>query len=670
VEQQGLVTGTHRSLLSGFLKAHQDEIVAIWTDRARQIASAAKVSNLGIIDDLPRILAGIADAVAAEDPTRLLAFEAGPTAHAVDRLGRGYDLDEVIREYALLRLVILDLWKSRVGQAIDVTETMILDRAIDHVIEQSSVRFSEARHRMLSALDSISDAGPRARGVQAFLQELLDITLRSMEAVDTAVVFLREDGHLRARAAVGLGHELVDRLTVEMGAGFAGRVGASGKPQALTDIAAISGIEREAFRARNVRGIYGVPLSRGDDVVGVACVGSTRASEFSDDDRLLFRTMARRAADVIVEARLQERERRARDAADRMAHDLELRDQEFRVLADNIPQLAWMADENGSLFWFNQRWFDYTGTTLDEVKGSGWTRLHHPDHEERVTRKSRTSLEKGEPWEDTFPLRGRDGSYRWFLSRASPIRDPGGRVVRWFGTNTDVTSEREALRQRDEILAVVSHDLRGPLGTLLISVAVLEDSLDEAQVSGVRKQLDGIQRSARRMQDLIEDLLDLANIRAGHLTVAPRDELIDDVVEEAVEAHAALAASKGIALHLEIEAVRGVHARADRGRLLQVLGNLLGNAVKFCRAGDQITIEASRGPEEIVIVVQDSGPGIPEPDLARIFDPYWSGQGETRKSTGLGLYISQGIIQAHGGRIWAESKLGHGTKVTFTLPAR
>jgi len=113
-------------------------------------------------------------------------------------------------------------------------------------------------------------------------------------------------------------------------------------------------------------------------------------------------------------------------------------DDRFRVLANSIPQLAWMADKEGSIFWYNQRWYDYTGTTLEEMRGWGWKSVHHPDHLDRVAEKVSLSWQSGEPFEDTFPLRSKEGPYRMFLSRALPIRDDQGHVTRWFGTNTDV----------------------------------------------------------------------------------------------------------------------------------------------------------------------------------------------------------------------------------------
>ncbi len=126
---------------------------------------------------------------------------------------------------------------------------------------------------------------------------------------------------------------------------------------------------------------------------------------------------------------------------------------DLRLLADFIPQLAWMAGRDGSIFWYNQRWYDYTGTSFEQMQGWGWREVHHPDHIERVVSSIRTAFDTGEPWEDTFPLRGQDGQYRWFLSRALPIRDGAGKVVRWFGTNTDVTEQRaweERVRRSEE----------------------------------------------------------------------------------------------------------------------------------------------------------------------------------------------------------------------------
>ena len=121
-----------------------------------------------------------------------------------------------------------------------------------------------------------------------------------------------------------------------------------------------------------------------------------------------------------------------------------------------MAQFAWMADPSGNIFWYNKRWFDYTGTTSEDMVGWGWQQVHHPDHAERVMKKIAEHFSSGEPWEDTFPLRARDGTYRWFLSRAMPSRDDAGNIVLWCGTNTDVTEQRDAadrLRQKAQLIA-------------------------------------------------------------------------------------------------------------------------------------------------------------------------------------------------------------------------
>lgn len=136
---------------------------------------------------------------------------------------------------------------------------------------------------------------------------------------------------------------------------------------------------------------------------------------------------------------------------------LEESERRFRLLADNISQLAWIADRSGAIFWYNRRWFDFTGTTMDQVAGFGWKVVHHPDHVERVAARYSECVERGEEWEDTFPLRGTDGEYRWFLSRAMPIRDANGHIQCWFGTNTDVTEMREKETRIELLLQEVNH---------------------------------------------------------------------------------------------------------------------------------------------------------------------------------------------------------------------
>ena len=145
---------------------------------------------------------------------------------------------------------------------------------------------------------------------------------------------------------------------------------------------------------------------------------------------------------------------------------LEDSEERFRLLADNMSQLAWIADDEGWISWYNRRWFDFTGTTMEQMLGWGWKDVHHPDHLDRVTARWAEHVANGEEWEDTFPLRGADGEYRWFLSRALPIRDMAGHIGHWFGTNTDITAMRDAEQRIELLMMEVNHRSKNMLAVI------------------------------------------------------------------------------------------------------------------------------------------------------------------------------------------------------------
>lgn len=209
----------------------------------------------------------------------------------------------------------------------------------------------------------------------------------------------------------------------------------------VTDPLAAGSGARDAYLAVGVRAHVALPLVRGGRLVALLFVHASAPRHWSADDVALVRDVGERTWEAVERARAE----------------AELRESEARLreLADNISQFVWTTDETGWIHWYNKRWFDYTGTTLEEMQGWGWRTVHHPDHVDRVVAKLSRAYRTGEPWEDTFPLRGKDGEYRWFLSRAVPIRDARGAIVRWFGSNTDVTAQRyaqEALHRLTERL--------------------------------------------------------------------------------------------------------------------------------------------------------------------------------------------------------------------------
>jgi PAS domain S-box-containing protein len=354
-------------------------------------------------------------------------------------------------------------------------------------------------------------------------------------------------------------------------------------------------------------------------------------------------------------------------------------ERQFRTLADSIPQLAWMADAEGAIFWYNQRWYDYTGTTLDDMEGWGWKKVHHPDHIDRVVERISHCWETGQPWEDTFPLRRRDGRYRWFLSRAVPLRDEEGRLVRWFGTNTDVTEQREieaelrrlneetrrAVQARDDMVAVVSHDLRNPLGSISAAASLLQD---ESLGDGRKQSLPPmIQRAASHMADLLDNLLDVTRLEAGQISLARRPVRPSALLEDAVELARPHAEAKS--LRLETDARADLEEiQVDPSRILQVLSNLISNAIAHTDEGGLIRVSVDSTAEGAVYEVADTGAGIAENHLPHVFDRFWQARRSTRQGAGLGLAIAKGIVEAHGGRIQVESTPGKGSTFRFLVP--
>jgi signal transduction histidine kinase len=225
---------------------------------------------------------------------------------------------------------------------------------------------------------------------------------------------------------------------------------------------------------------------------------------------------------------------------------------------------------------------------------------------------------------------------------------------------------REAVQAREDVLAVVSHDVRNFLQAIKSGVQLLTrrpEKLTDEVKAAVHSRLSS---TVDLMSRVIADLLDMANIRNGSIAVAIRNEPIGEVLNEAAAVHEPMAEAKEIRIEIACRDPAEVVA-CDRQRVLQVLGNLLGNAIKFCRKDDVITLSAVHLDGEVQVAVSDSGPGISPADLPLVFDPYWSGSADRRHGTGLGLFITKRIIEAHGTRIWIESEYGKGTTVNFTL---
>jgi chemotaxis family two-component system sensor kinase Cph1 len=231
-----------------------------------------------------------------------------------------------------------------------------------------------------------------------------------------------------------------------------------------------------------------------------------------------------------------------------------------------------------------------------------------------------------------------------------------------------LSSEQRAVRARDELLAVVSHDLRNPLLVVLLEAGLLSDHLPktgEPHVRTMRESVDAIERSTTRMNALIEDLLDLATLEEKSFRLVIQSVESRDLIEDAVTDARPLADAKHISLVVHLDNPPKIEA--DPHRISRVFSNLLGNAIKFTPAGGMVTVSARARDGMLSVTISDTGRGIAPEDLAHIFDRFWRSKASEERGTGLGLYIARGIVEAHGGSLWAESS-PPGATFSFTLP--
>lgn len=384
-------------------------------------------------------------------------------------------------------------------------------------------------------------------------------------------------------------------------------------------------------------------------------------------------------------------------------------EEQFHTLADSIPQLAWMARGDGWIYWYNRRWYEYTGTTAAAMAGWGWQAVHDPAQLPAVIERWRASIASGLPFEMTFPLRGADGVFRPFLTRVMPLRDSEGAVVRWIGTNTDISEQRrtadmlervnelleqqvsaevarrvaaeEALRQSQKMEALgqlsggIAHDYNNILHVIRNAMELLDHKLLAADAETLRL-LDMVRRSAIRAATLTQRLL--AFSRRQPLEIKPVDpnrlvtgmaELIRHAIGESIAFETVLGGGVWTAL-------------TDANQLEAAILNLAVNARDAMPDGGKLTLESANvfldedyagaqhdvAPGQyVMIAVSDSGHGMSTEVASRAFDPFFTTK-EIGKGTGLGLSQVYGFVKQSGGHVKIYSEPGLGTTVKLYLP--
>ena len=361
-------------------------------------------------------------------------------------------------------------------------------------------------------------------------------------------------------------------------------------------------------------------------------------------------------------------------------------EERFRAMAETVPSFLFTASPEGSLEYMSQAAYDYLGQPPGKAFPGGWLRnVLHPDDVQGATSRLAGSTVSGAVFEDKLRLRGADGSYRWFLTRARPIRGEAGHIARWVGAITDIHGLQEAedalkvAREaaeaanaaKSEFLATMSHEIRTPLNAVIgMSGILLDSDLGPDQ----REQARVVHRAAQALLTLVNDVLDFSKIEAERMELEAVDFDLRALVEETIDMASPNVAGRAVELAFMVHADVPSGVRGDPGRLRQVLLNLISNAIKFTEKGEvviRVTLSSSTDAQACVrFTVSDTGIGIPAWQLSRLFQSFTQVGASTSSrygGTGLGLVISRRLVEMMGGEIGVESEEGKGSTFWFSV---
>jgi len=384
-------------------------------------------------------------------------------------------------------------------------------------------------------------------------------------------------------------------------------------------------------------------------------------------------------------------------------------EQRFTALADVVPALIWMAGEDGSWEYFNAAWPELTGLSTDEMRGYGWMKGIHAEDLTRCKEVYETSIKERTPFVMEHRLLDSGGKFRWVVNRGTPRFDKDGRFLGFIGSCVDVTKHKEAEdafrlgeerfrrlnaelehfsgelaranvelelqnratqranEQKTRFLATMSHELRTPMNAVIGFVDLLSEESSGTLNDRQRRFLGHVRTAGKHLLRIVENILDYSRIEAGRLQLELHDFEARPVVQEVLAGISQIDRDKPV--HLQVDVPPGFAVRADRQRFQQILYNLASNALKFTPRGGQVTISAKRDAAFAYISVRDTGVGIPADQLEPVFEEFHQARStERNQGAGLGLAITQRLVQAHGGSISVESEVGEGSCFTFSLP--
>lgn len=357
--------------------------------------------------------------------------------------------------------------------------------------------------------------------------------------------------------------------------------------------------------------------------------------------------------------------------------------QRLEFVMESMPQKIFTATPEGDVDYFNSNWMEFTGLSFEDIKSWGWTQFIHPDDVEENIRSWQHSIDTGEPFQLQHRFRRADGEYRWHLSRALPMRNDEGEIIKWIGANSEIDEVKnlqdelravaanlsESNRRKTEFLATLSHELRNPLAPIRTGLELLKMvSDDPPRIEETRSMME---RQTKQLVRLIDDLLDISRVTQDKLELRTSTVELADVVRSGVEASQPLIQELHRKLTVSLPD-EPIHLEADPSRLAQVVSNLLNNAAKYTSEEGQIWLTAAQEGDEAVIKVRDNGLGIPEEMQSLIFEMFSQIDRPSEpglKGLGIGLTLVKQLVDMHGGEIEVHSD-GPGKGSEFVVRLR
>jgi PAS domain S-box-containing protein len=346
------------------------------------------------------------------------------------------------------------------------------------------------------------------------------------------------------------------------------------------------------------------------------------------------------------------------------------------LIGDALRDFVWVSSWDGSPLYQNRPAAQYSGCSTVELQERGWSSLCHPEDRVRFEQTWQAATTAGEQFELEFRVRRRDGAYRWFLAKVSPIDANGAEHTHWIATLTDVHRHRlleselhRAVRHRDEFLATLAHELRTPLQAIRQALSVAQSPMASAEVS--MKMHAIVDRQLKLLLRFTNDSLDVSRVRWNAMALIPSSVTLAVIAADTLERARPLIEEH--ATHVEVEVLDpDCEVIADHERLVQALGNVLNNAVKYSPAGAHVHFRVHCEDGEAVFTVQDAGCGIEPERLSEIFDLFTRaprGAANRPEGLGVGLAVAQHVAMLHGGSLAAESEgLGLGSRFTLRIP--